>query len=481
MADNIWNNSQANNDGNDPANWSLGHVPTGSETALLDATSTDNCTLSGHLSCGALTIADAYGAGNFDAVTFDITTTGDMTFDNGSGTVRMGVGSTWTCGGSFDNADAGTWDGETSTLTMTGTATIRIYYNKRPKHFTIAENAVITVASNEAQPTGTITIDGELAVPNGQTFGVQSGGNLVVNATGSITGDGKIYLYSGANMPTLHVDGTLSPGTLYIYQPTTARTYAPGAGWDCNVSISNKNVAAAYAIRLNGDYLVTGDLTVGTNTAGATLVVDNLTYGPSFVVQGNVTILEEDAASVTWTKGAGTITLDGSGNQSIDFDDQAIEALVIANTGGVVTFDGGWTALSFDAQTGDFDPNGQTLETTGNFSIAAGVNLISAGQGNLLWDGVALTVGGTFSACGSSGDLLNLRGTATWTLIVANTATADYADVSYSDATGGVAVTATRSTDNGDNFGWTFDVGGPFRVAVGEVFLATASVGQISS
>jgi len=230
-------------------------------------------------------------------------------------------------------------------------------------------------------------------------------------------------------------------------------------------------------LRLSGDYVITGDLTIQTNTAGSTLTIANDENDPNISVAGDVT-LNQTAGTLTYTKGTGTITLSGSNNQDIDFDDRAIEALTIAKTGNTATFTGGWTALSFDAQTGDFDPGGQTLESVGDFSIGSSANVVA---GNDAWNGTTLTVGGTFSASGSSGDPLNLRGTATWTLIVASTATADYVDVSYSDATGGVAVTATRSTDNGDNFGWTFAVGGPFRVAVGEVFLATAPVGQISS
>ena len=44
MAANYWDNSDADNDGNNPNNWSLGTVPAGTDVATFDNTSDDNCT-----------------------------------------------------------------------------------------------------------------------------------------------------------------------------------------------------------------------------------------------------------------------------------------------------------------------------------------------------------------------------------------------------------------------------------------------------
>jgi hypothetical protein len=61
VAANTWNNSQANNNGNDPLNWSLGHVPTTGETATWDATSTDDCNiLTAHLPSLEFVVTSAY-------------------------------------------------------------------------------------------------------------------------------------------------------------------------------------------------------------------------------------------------------------------------------------------------------------------------------------------------------------------------------------------------------------------------------------
>jgi hypothetical protein len=51
--DNYWS-SNVDTDGNTDENWSLGHVPTTGETAIIDGTGSADCIFSGSISCGAL-------------------------------------------------------------------------------------------------------------------------------------------------------------------------------------------------------------------------------------------------------------------------------------------------------------------------------------------------------------------------------------------------------------------------------------------
>ena len=263
-------------------------------------------------------------------------------------------------------------------------------------------------------------------------------------------------------MSSLDPTFNFSPDRLIIYRPALTEVYAPGATWDCNVLISNRTTASAYELRLNGDYDINGTLLIQTNTIGSTLVIANdQGNNPNINVSGAVTFVQ-NAGTLTYNKGSGTITLDGSGNQSVDFAGYTIEALVIANTGGTVTFTAGWTATSFSAQSGDFDPGGQTLVTTGDFTIAAGVNLLSSLADVDLWDGVALTVGGVFSAIGNTADHCNLQGSGGWTINATAAGTVTNATVRGSNADAGVDVTATSSTDGTGNSSWIFAAVGAY-------------------
>ncbi len=404
-------------------------------------------------------------AGDFDAVTFDVTTTGDMTFDNSTGTVLMGLLNIWTCGGNFDNEHAGTWTQETSTLILTGTGNITTYFQKKLYHVTLTNAAVYTVVTGELQARGTFTIDGgDLVLNSGKSLGIETtSGKLICNGTGpggdtgSITGEGSVNLYSMGDMPTLNPDYfNFSPATLRIYRPVSGDTYAPGGGWNCDVLINDQNIAGSYEIRLAGNYDIEGNLTFQTVHVTGTLFVNNV-GNPNINVAGDIAI-NENGGAITYTKGAGTITLDGTGAQALDLDDRAVEAIVIDKASGTVTFTAGFNATSFTATTGTLDftqGGGFTFETAGagDFTISSGANVTGSSL-----NANTFIVGGNFSASGSDGDLLDLVGTATWTLTVSGTAVADYVDVAYGDADAGTYVSTTNSLNSsvGNTFGWAF-------------------------
>ncbi len=101
---------------------------------------------------------------------------------------------------------------------------------------------------------------------------------------------------------------------------------------------------------------------------------------------------------------------------------------------------------------GMLDVNGQVVVTTGNFTIGTAGQVVGSGL-----NGSDITVGGDFTVTGEDGDLLDLVAGALWTLNVAGTATAEYVNVAYSDASGGSEVNASNnSTDGDDNLNWLF-------------------------
>ena len=75
-----------------------------------------------------------------------------------------------------------------------------------------------------------------------------------------------------------------------------------------------------------------------------------------------------------------------------------------------------------------------------------------------------IATGGTLTLQGASGQLLSLRSSATptrWSLTVNGNLSVDYVDVKDSDASGGLAIVPTNSTDGGNNLNWTFDTTPP--------------------
>ena len=66
-------------------------------------------------------------------------------------------------------------------------------------------------------------------------------------------------------------------------------------------------------------------------------------------------------------------------------------------------------------------------------------------------------MGGNYSASGVEGNLLTIPATGTWYLNATGAATADYVDVTYSDASGGTQVSATSSVgETQNNTNWDF-------------------------
>ncbi len=477
-------------DWNDNANWSVesggaggASFPTITENAIFDDNS-GNCTLDA--AAAALSISVPNYTGTLDAATFDVDigSGGLDCTDGGGAALDLGSG-TWTCGGDFDYEDVGSFTRGTSKLVMTGgAATIKGADSTVNTLYDLTINALAVVTGEEhVYVYNDIKISGTLDMNANKTLTVVY--DIYIYEGGTLSGDAGSVLYvpgaiAGIGFKTMA--GTCSIDVIKL-RNSQSGFLLPAAVYDSQLWLLP--LSAGYSLKLTGSHTfnsllleiyssydsgdpftldgseittltVLGDVQFHLD-GEATLVVDNSGGAADWNIGGDV-YADGTAASPswTWTKGTGTITLDGSGNQSIDFNDQAIEALVIANTGGEVTFSGGCTGTSFNAQTGDFDPNGQTLETTGAFTIAAGVNLISAAQGTALWDGVALTVGGTFAVQGNPGDDCNLQGDGGWTLDAAAAGTVNNVTVSGCDADAGVDITARNSLDGSGNSSWIF-------------------------
>jgi hypothetical protein len=183
-----------------------------------------------------------------------------------------------------------------------------------------------------------------------------------------------------------------------------------------------------------------------------------LPSGYDITFEGNVTNTNND---LKWTKGAGTITFAGSADQTIDLNDLTIEDVVVNKSAGNLVLTTGCTTDSFTGTstgTGDFDPNGQTINVVGNCSWAAAFLFDSAAacMNGCTWD-----IGGNFTADGQT-----LNATATWYLYVDGTAVASgTGEVEYCDASDGAGSTEIDAsagpwTDGGNNDNWNFTPSG---------------------
>lgn len=110
------------------------------------------------------------------------------------------------------------------------------------------------------------------------------------------------------------------------------------------------------------------------SVSGRALTVSN-TGNYNISVGGDIAIDKGTGGTVTWTKGTGTITLSGSADQDIDFDGESVEDIVIDKTAGTVTLTGGVVTDSLTLTSGTLDCGSQTLETVGNFTMAAGTTV----------------------------------------------------------------------------------------------------------
>ncbi len=478
MAANIWDNSTADGLANTAANWSLGNVPTGTDVATFaDATSATNCLFDVSISCAGIDVQSTY-SGDIDMATYNLTTTGDMTFD-GSGIFDCGTG-TLTCSGNFDNKDQTTWTRGTSTIKLDGTAKTLISNQiKDLRNLTIVAGATITLDAATVgwcdvagailvEATATFTIEDRL-VARGQltvngTINYNTGindtnGHVNVGAAGVVGGTGRITLQANntlTNLGTWSVANTtlsVSSGTYTIVGGTF------GGSW----SISGTQTRT---LRFSANTVFTGDVQFETTAGGVTFTIDPATSDVDIEFRGDLDFTET-AGTVVWSKAAtGLVTFAKSSGSQVYTDSTA----AIQDLGLVVHNDAGGTGTlqlatemectTFDGDDGSFDPNGQTLDCSGNVDWDLGWDFIGDAD---TFNGCTWLVGGDFTA-----EAQTCKATAGWTLTVTGTAVALGAGaVAYSNAGGGTEITASAGpwTDNLNNTNWDFGaaVGNPWN------------------
>jgi hypothetical protein len=158
--------------------------------------------------------------------------------------------------------------------------------------------------------------------------------------------------------------------------------------------------------------------------------------------------------SLTVSAGTGTLAFTGSSGTQVLTPPSGKTLPAITSTGAATlqlsTND--LTCVSYSQTAGTLDFNGKDITTTGNFTLTSGT---STSFSNL--SSRTITVGGNASFTGSAGNLVNLNQGA-WTLAATGTLTADYANISGSDASEGTQGVATHSYNGRTNTNWLFSV-----------------------
>ena len=438
MANNVWS-SAGSTDGNVAGNWSLGWVPKAGDIAYFDNTSVVNCTFSAPITCDGLAIAAGYtGIVDNDTQTMVIDTDG---VDVDVGTLNLGAGK-WTVQGNWlIEAAATVTRNAASEVELAGAGkTVGAGYDKRFQKLTVSgtyTTAGAVYASGALVITGSFTVDHPASAFSTVALnGTKLDGSSTVIIGGNITRTAGTW--SVAETICGNGNRTLDPGT-YTTDLTFKKSWSAGK--------VTKVLSA-------GTYTIQGNLTIDSDGTAQEFEIDFATNNPDFNVSGDVT-LTESVGTVSITPGSGDFTFNGAGAQTYSdataAGPQGLGNVVHDGAGSFQLLTGlDCTTFNTGAQ-GTFDPNGQTIDCSGNVDWDDGWDFI--GDADAL-NGCTWLVGGNFTA-----ENQTCKATAGWTLTVTGTAVASGTGaVAHSNAGDGTEIDASAEpwTDNGNNTNWSF-------------------------
>jgi hypothetical protein len=424
------------------------------EDIEIDKTS-GTVTLTGDLETASFKITD----GAFDCSTYNLICTGnfdvdraDAVFDAGSGTHEIG--------GNFLKRQVGTWTCGTAHFKLQG-ASNSITSDSSSSE--IIYDLTVETGASYSGVFGRIGVENSITVESGATLSIKRVGLNGSSTTPTITINGSVTL--GEDCILGNENGVTIGGTGTLTQTTGTCDF----GWD------NDNVAQTCTFAASTDLTIAG---AGTFDLGHGLWTATLTYdcsnNPSFTIEAANFLVNPNNKTVVWTKGSsGDITFSGTANQTIGLDGLSYQDFIINKTGGTLTLSEGGTTESLTFTDGTLDIDGQDLDITGNFTMAAGTVVNDTDTGG------SISIGGNL-------DINGIDGTGcTWSDAdidtLAGTGDADYCTVSNSNNSSGTAIDATDNcTDSGGNTGWTFAAGGYTLTAAGGAITLTGTAADLT-
>jgi hypothetical protein len=433
--------------------------PTASDDTIFNGNGTGNLTLTAAAVCASLTHTAAY-SGNFDANDQNLTASGAVVLA-GTGSYSWGSG-TITIDGNFTFSTllVANWSRQTSTfkfMASTGNTTISSATagGSFAQWFT---NVTIDSGANKVSWTAgaglntynDAIITGEFEVTAGMIWAV-SGVNstLTINASSELSGLGEIRLLADAGITPLTNNGTISIARFYYmaaFNDSTGVCTATTYGGD--LALIPVAASTCGLILGPGTFNVPGKFKVINANVATTFTIDANTNDPDINIGGDVAFATP--YTVVWAVGSGTITLDGTGSQDIDFNGYTIENLVIAKASGTATLTNDVSPASFTGTSGTLDSNGYDITATNDMDWASGFVISDPVDSTFV-------VGGNFTADGQN--ISSASGE--WFLQVTGTAVAiGTGDVTFSNAIGFTEIDASSGpwSNSGANFNWDFGI-----------------------
>lgn len=446
-----WIKSGAAGNWSDAANWAFDSggsggagKPNSFDFVYFNANGLANCNIDTNIDIKNLSLISAY-TGTLTNTTYNLDIELDTIIGNTATLLGSGI---WTIGGSIDYSGC-------TTLTY-NTATIKLQSTKAGTNYWIAGANVIDQIEINGNITGSnpkvntlLKVNAILTLPSAylDTYAYT---DIHIYDDGQITGAGTICMSNTREgHGILTQNGAITVSTLRLHRWLSTGILTPGIYAPTILKITQDTVTLRTVKLSSGNYDFNCNIQIDISSTGNQEL--NNTNNPNINVTGNITVNKTSTGIFVWTQGTGTLTFNGTVNQNINLDALSVEDIVINKASGTLTLMDHVTTDSFDLQYGTINFGNKNITSEGNFTISSNANVVGTSL-----NGSTITVSGNLSLNGSSGDLLDLVATSTWYLQVTGTATANYVNVAYSNAAGYTTVTATNSTDSGNNTNWNF-------------------------
>ena len=414
MAANIFTGTTNSNWGT-ATNWSLGAVPTATDTntATFNATS-PNCTVNVAAVCNNI---DFTGYTNTITMTNGITVSGNVTFDStmssrvtGSGSLTINATSAIvTNGATWKNAL--TFSGTSTTKTITGTLTVTGLFSIL-NTLTINGGALILNGGlssvNAGSGTTTITLGGGTWSSTGilgcpLTFAGNSTISGTVNFSGTLTYTSGTITTTGS---TIGISGTstLNVGSIIWNNITLSGTITLLSGLTCTGTLN------ANGGTINGLYNITvgGSLTVTNTTSGTASIILNGTgtWSGTGTIQNNLTINTAGTITVSGTVNYNTGTLIyTAGTVTTTSSTLTIALSTTLNTSGMT-----WNNITLTGASQTYTLTSD-LNCSGTFTTSVSGTALMNGLYNVNCSG-SLSIGA--SGLGAGTATFVMTGTGTW-------------------------------------------------------------------
>ena len=364
MANRYWVAGSAGN-WNDTANWSTtsggssgASVPGGSDDVIFDTNGVGNCTLDVNASVISISVNSGY-TGTLAGATYNVDLSGAFTAS--SGILDFGSG-TWTVGGNISLVGASSFVTGTATVKAVGTGVSVWLGNTTSKvvdTFEVASGA--TASTPYYSYCNNLNVVGTLTTTGGALWLVYEKTTVSGTLNGSAGHD--------TNDLEIQAGGTVSKsGTVYVRKQTagSSNPVITGGG-SCTSSISFKpsggGSLATFTVYLASDFELDGDLVFG-----ASAYTGTVTFAPSnynLTLRGDVNI-SPTTTLFAWSAGTGTITLDNTAAQAVDFNGETVEASIVSDAStGAITLSANFTTPYVHDCNNLIDLNGYTITETG--------------------------------------------------------------------------------------------------------------------